>query len=806
MDARSLQPVDHGLRSFRRILGAALAAALLLPAATLGVAWLWLRGSLPETQGSVAVPALDAPVEVIRDENAVPHIFAASAEDAYFALGWLHAQDRLFQMEMQRRAGAGRLAEAVGEAGLRLDRYMRTLGIYRHAERSYEALSPEVKASLDAYAAGVSAWLDRRTGPLPIEFQILGIDPEPWRPADTIVWGKLMALQLTGNSRQEMLRARLLQRLSPEQVETLFPAYPGDAPRTVASLPPGIDFERWASVALPELGPPRASNEWVVSGEHTPTGKPVLANDPHLGMAAPILWYLARIEAPGLSLTGATAPGVPYHVFGHNGTIAWGITTTGTDVQDLYVERIDPADPSRYVTPGGSEPFATREEVIRVKGGGEERITVRTTRHGPVISDVEENAAGIAPEGHVLALAFTALDDEDTTARTFHQLNRARDWDGFRSALSHFKVPQQNFVFADTAGNIGFLAPGRIPIRAQGQGLVPVPGWTDDHDWTGHIPFDQLPQALNPPSGRIVNANNRITPPDYPWLLTTDWEDPHRARRIEEVLDAGGPHGVAEAEALLADKVDLAARELLPVMTAIRPSDPRLSEALRMLGAWDAAMSRERPEPLIFQTWLRELNRELYADELGPLFNDAWNLAPRRVSLMLGPESAWCDDVGTRDRAETCAEALESSLRRSLDELSGRYGRDMRAWRWGSEHRAPLAHQLISRIPVLRDLFDIGIETDGSFHTVNRGASRISDERAPFAHQHGAGYRAIYDLADLSRSRFIITTGQSGNPLSPHYGDFVERWRDGRHVELAADRDTLAATGRHRLVLTPEEE
>lgn len=792
------------MRKFRRIAGTVLAAALLLSAAAGGGAWLWLRSGLPETEGRIAVAGLDAPVEVIRDADAVPHIFAASAHDAYFALGWLHAQDRLFQMEMQRRAGAGRLAEVVGEAGLRLDRYLRTLGIYRHAEKSYEALSPEVKASLDAYAAGVNAWLDRRTGPLPIEFQLLGIDPEPWRPADSIVWGKLMALQLTGNSRQELQRARLLRRLSPEQVETLFPAYPGDAPHTVAELAPGIDFERWASVALPELGPPRASNEWVVAGDHTPTGKPILVNDPHLGLASPILWYLARIETPGLSLTGATAPGVPYHVLGHNGSIAWGITTTGTDAQDLYIERVDPADPSRYLTPKGPVPFETREEVIRIKGGGEERLTVRTTRHGPVISDIEDNAAGVAPDGHVLALAFTALDDEDTTAETLYLLDRAKDWNGFRRALSHFKVPQQNFVFADTAGNIGFLAPGRIPIRAKGQGVVPVPGWTDDYAWTGYIPFDALPQALNPPSGRIVNANNRITPPDYPWLLTTDWDDPYRARRIEEVLDAGEPHGIAQAEALLADTVDLAARDLLPLMLTIRSSDPQTAEALRMLGDWDATMSRDRPEPLIFETWLRELNRELYADETGPLFHDLWSLAPRRVTLMLGGDGAWCDDMGTKDRTETCAQVLEASLRRALDVLSERYGRDPHAWRWGSEHRAPLANQVISRVPILRDLFDNGIETDGSYHTVNRGAFRISDDETPFAHQHGAGYRAIYDLADLSRSRFIIATGESGNPLSPHYGDFVERWRDGRHIELSADRGTLMAQGGHLLVLTPE--
>jgi penicillin amidase len=791
------------MKWFRRILGATFALAILLPALAVAGGWLWLRTGLPSDGRAIAVDGPSAPVEILRDENAVPHVFAGSDHDAYFALGWLHAEDRLFQMEMQRRVGAGRLAEVIGEAGLRTDRYMRTLGIYRQAETSYDAMAPEIRDALDAYAAGVNAWLAQRPGPLPLEFQVLRFAPEPWRPADSIVWGKLMALQLSGNSRAELRRARLLQRLDPAQVDDLHPAYPDGAPVTLSAALGGLDFERWAGVSLPDLGPDKASNVWVLSADRTATGAPILVNDPHLALNAPILWYLARIEAPGLSLTGATVPGVPFHLLGHNGTIAWGLTTTGTDVQDLFVERLDPADAGRYLTPEGAVPFETREETIRIAGGGEERLTVRSTRHGPVISDVEDAAAGVLPEGHVLSLAFTALSGRDTTAGSLYHVNRARNWDEFRSALRSFIVPQQNFAYADKAGNIGFYTPGLVPVREAGDGTLPSPGWTGEHGWTGFVPFEELPHAYNPPGGSFVNANNRVVGPDYPWLLTTHWDDPFRALRIEERLGTAPPQDLESSEALLADTVDLAARDLLPLLARAETDDPAARDALARLAAWDGRSDRDAAEPLIFNWWLRELNRRLHADELGPLAAEVRGLNPRVVRRMLTERRRWCDDVTTPDVEESCGRVLGASLEATLAALAERHGADPAGWRWGDEHRAPLTNQVIDRIPVLRSLRDLGTETDGSDFTVNRGATRLSDDEAPFAHVHGAGYRAVYDLGAPERSLFVIATGQSGNPLSPHYSDFVERWRDGRHVTITGTPEELAARGIGRLVLSP---
>ena len=344
---------------------------------------------------------------------------------------------------------------------------------------------------------------------------MLRYTPEPWKPADSLIWGKLMALQLSGNYNDELLRARLMQKFPADTIRQMYPEYPATAPVTLAADLTELNFDRLHASLPPPLGPATASNEWVVSGERSGTGKPVLVNDPHLQLGAPTLWYLARIEAPGLSITGATVPGVPFHVLGRNDRISWGFTTTGSDVQDLYVERLDPADPNRYLTPDGPRAFDRRTETIKVKDAPDEQLVVRTTRHGPVLSDIEPRAVQAAPEGHVISLAFTGLSDRDTTAEALWRLNRAPDWEGFKAALRLIQAPQQNIVYADVQGNIGFYTPGLVPIRRKGDGSVPVPGWTDEYAWTGAIPFEELPQAFNPPGGRIVNANNRVVGPDY---------------------------------------------------------------------------------------------------------------------------------------------------------------------------------------------------------------------------------------------------------------------------------------------------
>ena len=769
-----------------------------LPVVFLAVAGiLWLRTSLPGLSENFAMPGIAAPIEVIHDRNGIPHIVAGSADDAYRALGFVHARDRLFQMDFMRRLGAGRLSEVVGRPTLRLDKTMRTLGLYRLAAETVNRLPPDARAALDAYAGGVNAYMTVRAGALPPEFVALRYRPEQWTPADSLVWGRLMAIRLTGNWRTEALRAALARRLTPDQIADLWPTGKNAAPTTLAEADPvtdlPTDISRLAEQVLmnmPDwLHQVSASNSWLVSGAGTRSGKPVLANDPHLGYRAPGLWYLARISAPGLNVTGATVPGVPFHILGHNGRIAWGFTTTDSDTQDLFVERVDPRRPAHYLTPTGSVPFTSRQETVRIKGAPAESFTVRSTRHGPVISDIYGSLADLAGEEHVIALAATSLRADDMTALALHRFNTAQDWPAFRAAARNFHAPQQNISYADTDGNIGFIAPGRVPVRRTGQGRRPVPGWTGTFDWTGFIPFDALPQTYNPASGTIVNANHRIVPDSYEWYLTDDWAAPYRARRIHTLLDRDTPHTVALSTRIQTDALSLSARDLVPVLlkNLDAGTEMRRDMAAR-LRAWDGRMSREAAAPLIYSAWLAAINRMLYADELGPLFPQYFGLRPRVVLNMLTARPAWCDDVTTK-ATESCREIVSRALDSAGLSLADKYGSDMADWRWGKAHQAVFSHPLFGRIPVIKLLSDIRIEADGGPYTVNRAQSRIGDTKSPFASVHGPGYRAVYDLADLANSRFATATGQSGNPLSPFYANTTRDWRDGIYIKIPQTRE-----------------
>ncbi|MDE0382531.1 MAG: penicillin acylase family protein [Defluviicoccus sp.] len=770
----------RGFRSWLRRIAAAFAV---LAVAVVGGAYLLLESARPQTEGTVELAGPSAPVSILRDRYGIPRIAAQNERDAYFALGYVHAQDRFFQMEFMRRLGAGRLSEVVGSSTLSIDRWMRVLGLYRLAEVSLGRLSPQVVDSLQAYADGVNAYLDSHFGLVSVELAIMLTAPEEWRPADSLVWGRLMGMRLSGNSHAETLRARLSELLPPERVDELWPDIARDAPPTISALGRAGLFSSLLSTWPEGIAPVAASNVWAVSGSHTASGRPILANDPHLGYRAPGLWYLARIETPGLTLAGATVPGVPMTILGHNGSIAWGLTTTDSDTQDLFLERVDPDDPNRYLTPDGSLPFGVRVERIGVRGGEDATLVVRSTRHGPVISDVDENAAGIAGSGHVVALAAAALGDHDTTGEAVWRLNRARSWEDFNAALALFHAPHQNAVYADTAGNIGVVAPGRVPIRRAGDGLYPVPGWTGEHDWIGFIPYPELPRLFNPASGRIVNANHPVVGPDYPHRLGHGDTPHYRAARIHALLDSGGSRTPAGAGAMQNDSVSLAARALLPEMLrAARETDPR-SGAIARLRAWDGTMDRRRAEPLIFVAWLRALNRRLYSDETGEVFEDMWRLRPVFVRRTLERGGGWCDDVATPSR-ETCGEIVGEALDDALSELRARFGDDLTDWRWGDAHYAHFRHPVFGRVPVIDRVADIRVPADGGAFTVNRGQHRSSRNDAPYASVHGAGYRAVYDLSDLDRSLFIQATGQSGHLTSPHYRDLTPLWRDGVFLTL----------------------
>ncbi len=767
-------------------------------------AYLFYR-AMPAYSGRVALPGLKAETRVWRDQYGVPHIFAASLDDAARALGYLHASERLYQMEIQRRVGQGRIAEIAGPDLVKVDRFIRTLDFYRLAESSVSALSPWAQARLQAYADGVNAFLTTHKNALPPEFMILGDDPEPWKPADSLVWGKLMSLQLSGNYGMEALRARLKQKLPPDQARLLFPTLPPDWPVTTAPVAnPSHAANDDPIDLLGTLLPERhgASNEWVVSGSRTVTGKPILANDPHLEIGAPILWYLARIVTPEGSVKGATVAGTPIVLLGQNDHIAWGVTSAYTAVQDLFLETVDPGNPDRYLTPDEPQPFATRTETIHVKGAPDVTMRVRATRHGPVISDVDTSLAALAGEGKVMALAFTGLGDKDTTSEAFLRVNAAGNWDAFLDALRLYQTPTQNLVYADGTGDIGFISPGLVPQRKSGDGLNIVDGASGESDWTGTIPFEQWPQIHNPAAGFAFNANNALVAPGRQPPIGEDWEEAFRARRIQQFFDTIDKHSLETSAAMQADHVSLAARELLPFLKGVAPSDERARQALALLAAWDGVMDKDRPEPLIFDAFMGALHRIMLVEKTGLPMTERGPFYATALISLLRDHPEWCDAPDKPD--PDCRATLARALDEALALIVKRDGGDMTQWKWGAEHVAVLQHKVYSHIPLLDRLSDISMPSSGDFYTLDRGGGFEVTQDKPFARTQGPGFRGIYNLADPDKSRFMITTGESGHIFSPHYRDLAPLWVDGKSITLAGSEDDLKRAGAQELVFSPE--
>lgn len=779
-----------------------LVAIMVVVAGAVAIFAVLFQMALPNLAGEVALPGLQAQAAIERDARGLVTIRAANDQDAYFALGYAHAQDRFWQMEMTRRIGAGRLSELMGSSTLGLDRYIRTLGFYRLAEAQLEHLSPEVRTAIDAYVAGVNAWIETRDRPLPPEFQLLLHDPEPWKPADSLVWGRMMAFQLATNMRSEQAREKLLRELGDEKVRALLP---GSAPGDPVTIPPAARalLDRFLP-APPELQSDTASNAWVISGAHTATGAPILANDPHLGFTAPNLWYFATIDAPALQLSGVTVPGVPFHLLGHNAQVAWGFTTTYADTQDLFLETTSP-DGLTYQTRFGWEDFERREEVIDVRFGDPVPMTVRATEHGPVISDLWEDPPrpiGTDGFGAAFALSFPGLDEEDRTPEALYHLNRATNRQDFEEALRHYGAPVQNIHYADTSGTIGLIAPGRIPLRRNGNGLLPVDGSTGFYDWQGFIPFERLPQVFDPPSGIIRNANNRLVDETYPHLISAEWPPGFRAKRLDSLLASMGEATVEQSINWQLDIVSGAATDLLPLLMATDPAGPDSAQAIAMLKGWNGAMERSRIEPLIYATWLNVLTVAVAKDEVRGAYPPYWQEQELfLINVLKGDEAVWCDDIKTEE-TEDCAQILSFTLETTLDQLRDRFGDDMAGWTWGKAHVAVFENRFLGRLPGLDSFANLRIPTSGGDHTLNRGQSTPSADPL-FRHGHGAGYRAVYDLSDLSNSRFSIAGGQSGNPLSPHYDDLLEDWRDGRYFRSRGRAGDIETRADRILVLNP---
>ena len=755
--------------------------------AVLGGLTSWLVWqALPPSGLRLHVADLSAPVLITLDPDGIPRILAATEEDGATALGFMHARDRLFQMDLMRRAASGRLSEIAGAATLPLDRSMRMLGLRVRAAEDAAALDDDTRAMLGAYARGVNAWIARRGRFSAPEFVALGA-PEPWTITDSLLWGKTMALYLSGSWRWELARAAMLVRLPPARVRALFPAesgidHAGDPrPSDPRLSDPRLKVNRLAALVpdfpAPFTLPATASNEWAVAGSHTVTGAPLLAGDPHLAFGFPSIWYLARIDVPGHVLAGATAPGVPFLVMGHNSSVAWTFTTTGADTQDVFIET--PLPDGRYETPDGPRALVARTETIHVRGSPDEVLTVHTTRHGPVLSDLDRTASS-----PMLAVSMAGLIAPDTAASGLLALNRADTLDDVAAASELISAPVQNLLAADRLA-IGRYTTGRVPLRRAGDGTVPVDGADGAHDWTGLAGGAALPRVTAPADGQLVNANERVAGPDFPVFLGADWFGDWRARRIRTLLEQSAAHTVQSFAAMQMDATSSFALQVLPGLLATVPVDDASQRALDVLMGWDGEMSPASAQPLIFNAWMRQFEALILTEAGVPP-----GLAGARsdvIARALSPAgAAWCNG--------DCGPLLSGSLQSAVAGIIATRGTAPRNWLWGSVHQAIFAHPLLGMLPVIGPLTTWKIAQGGDETTVNRGGMRGDS----WASVHGAGYRGVYDLFDLDRSLFALTPGQSGNPLRASAGSLMERWRDGTSITLgpraAAVADTVRLT------------
>ncbi len=877
--APTRRPRRRRLRRIAAWTGAGVLATLVVLALVLGlVAVQAVRRPYPTYDGELTLPGLSAPVTVYRDAFGVPHLFAETMEDLYRAQGFVHAQDRFYEMDLRRHITSGRLAELFGEGQVATDAFLRTLGWRRVAEQEWQMISADARRYLTAYAEGVNAWIEHTGGPADtgrkaLAYRVLGLqnpgyEVEPWDPVDSLAWLKAMAWDLRANMEDETDRALLLAAgFTREQVEQLYPPYPfdrhepivpgglvvgdafdpdarpGDVPAPRDGETP-VPVERLAAArttlasvkeaahALPELlgtnGPGLGSNSWVLAGELTATGRPILANDPHLGLGVPNIFYQINLHCTcGHHVGGFSFTGLPGVIIGHTDRYAWGFTNLAHDVSDLYLERLDG---DRYLVDGQWRDLQVREETIKVAGGEDVTIRVRHTNHGPLISDPSSQFADLAGSDRVIgelggqpgdeygvALAWTALMPGRTVEALF-AVNSARTFDEFRQAAALLEVPAQNLVYADVDGTIGYQAPGKVPVRGAGDGRWIAPGWDPAYDWQGFLPFDQLPYVRDPIAGLVVTANQAPIGPQYqPWL-SADWSYGYRSQRIHEMLAealAAGPISVADVLRMQVDDRHPFAAMLVPrlLQTPTAPLSRAEQEALALLADWDHRQPAEgepgTPEAAssaaaayFNAVWrnLLLLTFDELPEELTPGGNDRWAEAIR--PLLDQPDSPWWDRKDT-DEVETRDDILAQALSAAFQELAVAQGEDPADWRWGRSHTLTLREQSLgsSGIGFIEAIFNRGpYAISGGAATVNATNWNAAEGYEVTA---GPAMRMVVDLADLDRSRWILVTGASGHPYHPHYIDQLELWRTGETIPWRWERDTVEAQAAHTLVLRP---
>jgi len=766
----------------------------------------YLRSTLPDYNGEMTISGLKAKVEIIRDSYGMPHIYAQTDEDAYFALGYCMAQDRLFQMDMVRRAARGRLAEILGQDLVPVDRFFRTITAGKSVEDIAAAYPIEARAASKAYTQGVNYFIEHHKGPLPIEFTILGYEPEPWQVSDGSAVHYYMAWDLNTAFSIEMLYAAVIDRVGEKMAQDIFPDYAQGYPTIIPEGIASLDFLKSLNFAREVLGTEGggASNSWVISGKNAANGAPILANDPHLGHGAPGIWYEAHLTAPSMNVSGSILPGIPFVVIGANEYVAWGWTNVMADDADFYIEKINPTNPNQYEFMGRWEDMTVKEEIIKVKGAEDVKFKVKLTRHGPIIDDVNNLKES---KGTSLSMRWTAY--EMLQANPFIYLNTARSIDDIEKAVEHFKCPGQNWVYADNKGNIGYWAAVGIPIRDGFSGAVPVPGWDGKHEWKGYVPTAEQPHMRNPSRGWIATANNKHVGDDYPYPISHYYVMPDRFVRIQEMITAKKKFDVNDFESMQDDFYMVLAKEWVPMMLKSL-FDEKLSEkekkALSTLKDWDFVASAEGIAPTVFHATINEMVKNTFkkrlGDELyGPYIENSFVVFNAMRNLMVQGQSSWFDDPDTPE-IEGIDEIVVKSFKEAVIYLDGQMGDNVDAWQWGKLHTLTIYHPFGKSSSLMGYFMNIGpFPMGGSFATVNPQPYRLSN---PWEGYHGASLRYIIDFSNMKNSLRVIPAGISGNFMSPHYDDQTEMWRTGKYRPFVLDRKSVEEDARYTLIMIPD--
>ncbi|KAA3660428.1 MAG: penicillin acylase family protein [Chloroflexi bacterium] len=801
-----------------------LAAALAITAVVM------VRRPFPQTDGTLTIPALQDEVNVFYDEFGIPQIYAKNEHDLFVAQGYIHAQDRFWQMEFWRHTGMGRISEITGPPGLEFDRFIRTVGWNRMAAQNiayYESEAPELMDVLHAYSEGVNAYIADHGDQASLNFTILGLvnepwEIEPWEPIHTAAWGLAMAHDLGGNYGAELDRARLITELGEATTDTLLPGYPyNNRPVIVPSSELNIDGVKsslnnghavvdWQNVNLNLVGnvpadgfafgngPGIGSNNWVVSGEHTDTGMPLLANDMHLSIQMPSIWYEIGLHAPGWEVSGFSFAGVPGIISGHNDHIAWGLTNVGPDVQDLFIEKINPVNPLQYEFLGEWRDIELVEEVIKVNGAEDEVLNVHLTHHGPIMNDVVDAGKD------VLSMQWTALE----TTRIFQAvilLNQAENYDDFKDALQYWDVPAQNIVYADIEGNIAYQTPGFIPIRANGDGLTPVPGWTGEYEWEGWIPYEEMPALLNPEQGYIATANHAVVDEDYPYLIKIDWANGDRAQRIEDMLKAAIDSGEvtkADFAKIHFDSKSLMGETFVPHFANLSSDDPTVQAAIERIRGWDLQDRRDSVPAALFEIFYMQLVQVVLADDVGPDFVRDAHSTIFFHAMAAEADARWWDNQNTSTK-ETREEVMLQALELTIAWFEENVGGDMNDWTWGTIHMATFDSDPLgsSGVGLIEAIVNRGpFPVDGSGSIVNATSWSWSN---PAEVRAIPSMRAIVDLSNFDDSLAVNPTGQSGHPYHPHYDDMIPLWQNGEYHAWPFSSDMVKETAVSHLTLQP---